>query len=75
MHYNVVNFRHCPTVRVLSRKILLGGRGGGSFKYVWEGLTQREDFAKSARRDVIENALLSFGRSINLTSREKVSVY
>ena len=41
--------------------------------------SEREDFAKSARRDVgpisYENALLSFGSSINLTSREKVSVH
>ena len=44
--------------------------------------SERKDFAKSARRDVIdpihnnyENALLSFGSSINLTSREKVSVH
>ena len=58
--------------RVLSRKFLLGGGGAHS---------EREYFAKSARREVIdpcisyENALLSFGSSINLTAREKVSVH
>ena len=44
---------------------------------------EREDFTKSAWRDVYirnihisyVNALLSFGSSINLTSREKVSVH
>ena len=41
--------------------------------------SEREDFAKSARRDVMDpfhmkiSALLSLGSSINLTSREKVS--
>ena len=36
------------------------------------GHSECEDFAKSARRD---DALLSFCSSINLTSREKVSVH
>ena len=42
--------------RVLSRKFLLGGGGGGwSFKYIWEGAhSEREDFAKSAWREVID---------------------
>ena len=38
--------------------------------------SEREYFGKSAQRNVIDPfALLSFGSSINLTSREKVSVH
>ena len=59
----------------VSGKFLFGGK-----LYICMGGThsEREYFAKSARREVTdpfssyENALLSFGSIINLTSREKV---
>ena len=48
---------------------------GESFKYVWAKRAQRDDIYN--RSISYENALLSlsFGSSINLTSREKVSVH
>ena len=40
------------------------------------GRSEREDFAKSARRRIsYENTLLSFGSTINLTSSERVPVH
>ena len=64
---------HNPAARALSTKFLLGGKMGGAH-------SECEDFAKECtekfnRPISHENTLLSFGSSINLTSREKVSVH
>ena len=69
-------------IRVLSRKFLLGG-GEQSIWTVWErgACSERKDFAERTERCnrpiSYQNALplLSFGSSIKLTSKEKVSVH
>ena len=45
------------------------GGGGGSFKYVWE---RSAKILQRVHNRPISYALLSFGSSINLTSRESV---
>ena len=53
-----------------------GGGGGGALNMYGRGPHRARRFCKECTKSCIsyENALLSFGSGINLTTREKVSV-